>query len=75
MKELGVVVQICSSISHSNVVKLDCSITSEDSSLLVYEYMPNGRLWDRLHTNFKLGLDWLNRYEIALGSARGLERP
>lgn len=65
-----------SSIRHVNVVKLYCSITSEDSSLLVYEYLPNGSLWDRLHTEAgeKLGvLDWETRYEIALGAAQGLE--
>ncbi|KZV54501.1 hypothetical protein F511_01299 [Dorcoceras hygrometricum] len=66
-------VETLSSIRHINVVKLYCSITSEDSSLLVYEYMPNGSLWDRLHTNKKLSLDWDTRFEIALGAAKGLE--
>lgn len=72
-KEFDSEVQTLSSIRHVNVVKLYCSITSEDSSLLVYEYMPNGSLWDRLHTCNKLELDWDTRYEIALGAARGLE--
>ncbi|KAK9740377.1 hypothetical protein RND81_03G030800 [Saponaria officinalis] len=72
-KEFDMEVQTLSSIRHINVVKLYCSITSEDSSLLVYEYMPNGSLYDRLHTNKKLGLEWQNRYEIALGAAKGLE--
>ncbi|XP_059653121.1 receptor-like protein kinase 7 [Cornus florida] len=62
-----------SSVRHVNVVKLYCSITSEDSNLLVYEYMPNGSLWDRLHTCKKIGLEWVVRYEIAMGAARGLE--
>lgn len=66
-------VETLSSIRHINVVKLYCSITSEDSSLLVYEYMPNGSLWDRLHTSKKLSLDWDTRFEIALGAAKGLE--
>ncbi|KAL1564706.1 Receptor-like protein kinase 7 [Salvia divinorum] len=66
-------VKMLSSIRHVNVVKLYCSISSEDSSLLVYEYMPNGSLWDRLHTCRKLALDWEARYEIALGAAKGLE--
>lgn len=72
-KEFDMEVQTLSSIRHVNVVKLYCSITSEDSNLLVYEYMPNGSLWDRLHSGKKLTLDWQNRYEIALGAARGLE--
>lgn len=71
--EFDAEVQTLSSIRHVNVVKLYCSITSEDSSLLVYEYLPNGSLWDRLHTCRKMALDWETRYEIAVGSAKGLE--
>ncbi|KAM4098474.1 hypothetical protein ACJW30_07G080100 [Castanea mollissima] len=63
-----------SSVRHINVVKLFCSITSEDSNLLVYEYLPNGSLWDRLHNcSRKMEMGWEVRYEIALGAARGLE--
>ncbi|XP_015058589.1 receptor-like protein kinase 7 isoform X1 [Solanum pennellii] len=72
-KEFEAEVETLSSIRHVNVVKLYCSITSDDSSLLVYEYMPNGSLWDRLHTCKKMSLDWETRYEIALGAAKGLE--
>ncbi|KAK6938033.1 Leucine-rich repeat-containing N-terminal, plant-type [Dillenia turbinata] len=72
-KEFEAEVETLSSIRHVNVVKLYCSITSEDSSLLVYEYLPNGSLWDRLHTCKKTELDWETRYEIAVGSAKGLE--
>ncbi|KAG4389411.1 hypothetical protein GLYMA_06G090800v4 [Glycine max] len=72
-KEFDAEVQALSSIRHVNVVKLFCSITSEDSSLLVYEYLPNGSLWDRLHTSRKMELDWETRYEIAVGAAKGLE--
>ncbi|GLT65960.1 hypothetical protein SLA2020_383560 [Shorea laevis] len=72
-KEFDAEVQTLSSIRHVNVVKLYCSITSEDSSLLVYEYLPNGSLWDRLHNCKKLELDWETRHEIGLGAAKGLE--
>lgn len=72
-REFDAEVQTLSSIRHVNVVNLYCSITSEDSSLLVYEYLPNGSLWDRLHTLKKLELDWETRYEIAVGAAKGLE--
>lgn len=72
-KEFDAEVMTLSSIRHVNVVKLYCSITSEDSSLLVYEYMSNGSLWDRLHSSNKVELDWQNRYEIAVGAAKGLE--
>ncbi|GFP94506.1 receptor-like protein kinase haiku2 [Phtheirospermum japonicum] len=72
-REFEAEAQTLSSIRHINVVKLYCSISSEDSSLLVYEYMPNGSLWDRLHNCKKLELDWEQRYDIALGAAKGLE--
>ncbi|TYG84071.1 hypothetical protein ES288_D01G220200v1 [Gossypium darwinii] len=62
-----------SAIRHVNVVKLYCSITSEDSNLLVYEYLPNGSLWDRLHSCHKMELNWKMRYAIAIGAAKGLE--
>lgn len=71
--EFDAEVAALSSIRHVNVVKLYCSITSEDSSLLVYEFLPNGSLWDRLHTCNKTQMVWDVRYDIALGSARGLE--
>ncbi|KAK4274221.1 hypothetical protein QN277_017481 [Acacia crassicarpa] len=72
-REFDAEVRTLSSIRHVNVVKLYCSITSEDSSLLVYEYLPNGSLWDRLHASGKIELDWKKRCEIALGAAKGLE--
>ncbi|KAJ9566199.1 hypothetical protein OSB04_002165 [Centaurea solstitialis] len=66
-------VAILSSTRHINLVKLYCSITSEDSNLLVYEYMPNGSLWDRLHMYQEVEMDWNVRYMIAMGPAQGLE--
>ncbi|KAI6678243.1 hypothetical protein NL676_039039 [Syzygium grande] len=71
--EYNAEVAALSSIRHVNVVKLYCSITSEDSHLLVYEYLPNGSLWDQLHESQKMKMGWEVRYEIALGAARGLE--
>lgn len=62
-----------SAVRHVNVVKLYCSITSEDSNLLVYEYLPNGSLWDKLHTSHKIKMGWEVRYAIAVGAAKGLE--
>ncbi|KAJ8769032.1 hypothetical protein K2173_024028 [Erythroxylum novogranatense] len=62
-----------SAVRHVNVVKLYCSITSDDSNLLVYEYLPNGSLWDQLHSCHKIQMGWNLRYSIAVGAAKGLE--
>ncbi|MBA0837439.1 hypothetical protein Goarm_009599 [Gossypium armourianum] len=72
-KEFDTEVRTLSSIRLVNVVKLYCSMTSQDSSLLVHEYLPNGSLWDRLHTCRETELDWDTRYRIAVGAAKGLE--
>ncbi|XP_065872011.1 receptor-like protein kinase 7 [Euphorbia lathyris] len=71
--EFDAEVATLSAVRHMNVVKLYCSITSEDSNLLVYEYLPNGSLWDQLHSCNKIMLGWELRYSIALGAAKGLE--
>ncbi|GAB4854342.1 hypothetical protein Ancab_022928 [Ancistrocladus abbreviatus] len=77
-------VQILGTIRHSNIVKLLCCISSEESKLLVYEYMENESLDRWLHgkkrglmpstmSNFAGNiLDWPARLRIAIGAARGL---
>ncbi|KAL1562236.1 receptor-like protein kinase HSL1 [Salvia divinorum] len=78
-KEFLSEVHILGSVRHSNIVKLLCCISSEDSKLLVYEYMENHSLDRWLHDSKRkalpLGaavLDWPARLRIALGAARGL---
>ncbi|KAI3962524.1 hypothetical protein MKW92_035961 [Papaver armeniacum] len=70
-KELKTEVQTLGSIRHKNIVKLYSYFSSSDLNLLVYEYMPNGNLWDSLHRGRNL-LDWPIRHKIALGVAQGL---
>ncbi|KAI3460100.1 hypothetical protein Pfo_016763 [Paulownia fortunei] len=70
-KELKTEVETLGSIRHKNIVKLYCYFSSLDCSLLVYEYMSNGNLWDALHRG-KVLLDWPTRHQIALGIAQGL---
>ncbi|KAL5559884.1 hypothetical protein UlMin_036095 [Ulmus minor] len=70
-KELKTEVETLGSIRHKNIVKLYCYFSSLDSNLLVYEYMPNGNLWDALHKDL-FCLDWPTRHQIALGVAQGL---
>ncbi|CAK9173903.1 unnamed protein product [Ilex paraguariensis] len=69
-KGLKTEVETLGSIRHKNIVKLYCYFSSLDCSLL-YEYMPNGNLWDALHRR-KILLDWPTRHQIALGIAQGL---
>ncbi|KAJ6807355.1 receptor-like protein kinase HSL1 [Iris pallida] len=70
-RELRTEVETLGSIRHKNIVKLYCCFSSLDSNLLVYEYMPNGNLWDALHKGWSF-LDWPTRHRIAVGIAQGL---
>ncbi|KAL4317085.1 hypothetical protein HN51_071051 [Arachis hypogaea] len=71
-------VEILSNIRHTNIVKLLCCISSEDSLLLVYEYLENHSLDRWLHKKSKSPsghydiLDWPKRLHIAIGAAQGL---
>ncbi|KAF4395312.1 receptor protein-tyrosine kinase CEPR1 [Cannabis sativa] len=72
-KELKTEVETLGSIRHKNIVKLFCYFSSLDCNLLVYEYMPNGNLWDALHRGWNnFHLEWPTRHQIALGVAQGL---
>ncbi|KAL4592606.1 hypothetical protein LXL04_005607 [Taraxacum kok-saghyz] len=73
-KEFLSEVQILGTIRHSNIVKLLCCISSEDSKLLVYEYMENQSLGEWLHGKKREPqcLDWPQRLQIAIGVAQGL---
>ncbi|TKY44966.1 Receptor protein kinase 5 [Spatholobus suberectus] len=75
-------VRILSNIRHTNIVRLMCCISKEDSMLLVYEYLENHSLDKWLHKKVKslpvsdsvnrVVLDWPKRLKIAIGVAQGL---
>ncbi|XP_021739110.1 receptor-like protein kinase HSL1 [Chenopodium quinoa] len=83
-KEFLAEVQVLGTIRHTNIVKLLCCISSENSKLLVYEYMQNQSLdkWiresNRQTVTSKNGsvnqavLDWPTRLKIAIDAAQGL---
>ncbi|ONK66863.1 uncharacterized protein A4U43_C06F12810 [Asparagus officinalis] len=59
---------------HRNLLQLYGFCMTSNERLLVYPYMPNGSVADRLRDrrNEKPSLDWSKRMRIALGAARGL---
>jgi len=77
-KEFDSEVRILGDIRHNNIVSLLCYISSEDTKLLVYEYMENGSLDRWLHPRDPAGagaaasLDWPTRLAIAIDAARGM---
>ncbi|KAF5481951.1 hypothetical protein F2P56_002560 [Juglans regia] len=81
-KEFLAEVKILSSIRHSNIVKLLCCISNDNSKLLVYDYLENRSLDQWLHEKSRastisssvhhVDLDWPKRLHIAVGVAQGL---
>ena len=60
-------------IQHVNLVRLRGFCSEGTKRLLVYDYMPNSSLDAHLfHEKNSEALDWKKRYQIALGTARGL---
>ncbi|XP_062152361.1 G-type lectin S-receptor-like serine/threonine-protein kinase At2g19130 [Alnus glutinosa] len=69
-KQFRTEVSTIGTIQHVNLVRLRGFCSEGARKLLVYDYMPNGSLESHLfHEKF---LDWKIRYQIAIGTARGL---
>jgi hypothetical protein len=69
-KQFRTEVSTIGTIQHVNLVRLRGFCSEGARKLLVYDYMPNGSLESHLfHEKF---LDWKTRYQIAIGTARGL---
>lgn len=56
-------------LNHMNLIEIWGYCAEGKHRLLVYEYMEHGTLSENLYSD---KLDWKKRYEIALGTARGL---
>jgi serine/threonine protein kinase len=73
-KEFRSEVSVIGSIHHIHLVKLHGFCVEGSHRLLAYEYMSNGSLerWIFQSSDEKPNLDWSKRFDIALGTARGL---
>ncbi|KAK9268004.1 hypothetical protein L1049_010442 [Liquidambar formosana] len=65
-------IAIISAVQHRNLVKLYGWCISRTRRLLVYEYLENKSLDQALFGKNDLHLDWPTRFNICLGTARGL---
>ncbi|KAH7675772.1 S-receptor-like serine/threonine-protein kinase protein [Dioscorea alata] len=72
-KQFRAEVSTMGTIQHVNLVRLRGFCCEGDKRLLVYDFMPNGSLDSYLTDNHaKQTLGWKQRYQIAIGTARGL---
>ncbi|KAI5082092.1 hypothetical protein GOP47_0001835 [Adiantum capillus-veneris] len=67
-------IELLSRLHHRNLVCLLGYCIDQDEQILVYEYMPNGTLKDRLAAteNEDGAMDFASRLKVALGAARGI---
>ncbi|KAJ7196443.1 hypothetical protein O6H91_Y507900 [Diphasiastrum complanatum] len=74
IREFTTELKLLSDIQHENLVPLIGFCAAEQQQILVYPYMSNGSLQDRLYGKAALRkcLDWQTRLSIALGAAQGL---
>ncbi|CAM0146343.1 unnamed protein product [Urochloa decumbens] len=61
-------------LRHRNIVRLLGYVRNEVDAMMLYEFMPNGSLWEALHgpPEKRALQDWVSRYDVAAGVAQGL---
>ncbi|XP_077228250.1 leucine-rich repeat transmembrane protein kinase family protein [Tasmannia lanceolata] len=67
-------VNLLGRLRHRNIVRLLGYLRNDTNTMIVYEYMPNGSLWEALHGKMegRVLVDWVSRYNVAVGVAQGL---
>ncbi|XP_042015455.1 probable serine/threonine-protein kinase PBL17 isoform X2 [Salvia splendens] len=73
--EFAAEIETLSKFRHHNLVSLIGYCDEDGEMILVYDYMFNGTLADRLHKNSEGGstLSWNERLKICIGVGRGLD--
>ncbi|CAN6934237.1 unnamed protein product [Brassica oleracea] len=71
-REFEQTMEIVGSIKHENVAELKAYYYSKNDKLAVYSYYSKGNLFEVLHGENGVSLDWESRLRIAIGAARGL---
>ncbi|KAL8189420.1 hypothetical protein R6Q57_028986 [Mikania cordata] len=66
-------VEMLSKLRHCHLVSLVGYCSDRQEMILVYEYMPNGTLADRIHKSRAPLVTWVRRLKICIGAARGLD--
>ncbi|XWS11623.1 hypothetical protein CRYUN_Cryun37aG0014500 [Craigia yunnanensis] len=70
--EFDTEVKLISNVQHRNLVRLVGCCSKGPELLLVYEFMPNGSLDRHLFGEGHGSLNWKQRFDIILGTAKGL---
>ncbi|KAK8923578.1 Leucine-rich repeat receptor-like protein kinase PXL2 [Platanthera zijinensis] len=68
-------VNLLGRLRHRNIVRMLGYLHNEADTMILYDYMPNGSLWEALHGVVAGGgllVDWVSRYNVAVGVAQGL---
>lgn len=71
-KQFRTEVSTIGTIQHVNLVRLRGFCSEGSNKLLVYDFMPNSSLDTLLFREESQVLDWNTRFQVALGTARGL---
>ncbi|XAR56214.1 Non-specific serine/threonine protein kinase [Bertholletia excelsa] len=66
-------IEVLSRLHHKNIVSLLGFCCEQGEQMLVYDYIPNGALYQSLAGKSGIMLDWPRRLRIANGAARGLQ--
>ncbi|KAL2900305.1 MDIS1-interacting receptor like kinase 1 [Bienertia sinuspersici] len=67
-------VNVLGKLRHRNIVRLLGFVHNDKEAMIIYEYMHIGNLGDALHGEQagRLLVDWVSRFNIAVGVAQGL---